>query len=164
SDLLLAHIATQGIEVNVFQGRLELVVAILAGATGGLTHMNPVGRLVGSPPKAVGLHEALQQVKAMAVAILPVPINPAGDLAKKRTGQTTHADPRQDQKAAVVGDPLQSRGALLGRPPDPSVSGSALPGSGSKYQAGQIHARATTNQIVQVLTHRPAIAEVVVRD
>ena len=126
------HIATQRIKVNVLEGSIDPVVPILARPSGGLADPHPIGRLVTGALESVLLHEGLQQVKAMAVAPLPVGIDPGGDLRKNRAGQMPDPDPRQDQKTAVVGDELQALSALLGGPPDPPVSGGALPGSGSK--------------------------------
>ena len=80
---MLAHIARQGIKVDVFAGCLKPVMAVLAGASGGLAYLNPVGRLVRSPTKAIGLDEAFQQQKPMAVALLPVLLNATADLRKK---------------------------------------------------------------------------------
>src|SRR6266852_668445 len=121
------HIATQWIKVNVLEGSIDLVLPILACASGGLTNLDPVGRLVTGASESVLLHKGLQQVNGMAVAPLPVGLDPAGDLSKNMAGQRGHPQPRQDQKTAVVSDEGQALGTLPGRPTNPPISGRALP-------------------------------------
>ena len=96
---------------------MDLIVAMaltLARPSGGLAHVNPVGCLVRGAPESVLLDEGLQQVKAMMVARLPVGIDARSDLRKNMIGQMCDSDPRQDQKATVVGDERQALSALLG--------------------------------------------------
>src|SRR5580704_224036 len=134
----------------------------LARPSGSLAHVNPVGRLVTGAPESVGLHEGLQQIKAMVIASLPVGIDPLGNLRKNMAGQMRNTNPGQDQKATLVGDEGQAASALLSRPTDPLISGSALPGGRSKEQTGQIHSLATADHIAEVLAHGAAIAQVMV--
>jgi hypothetical protein len=96
---------------------MDLIVAMaltLAGPPSGLAHVNPIGRLVRSTPEAVLLDEGLQQVKAMAVAPLPIGIDALSDLAENMISQLCYSDPRQDQIATVVGDERQTPSTLLG--------------------------------------------------
>jgi len=96
---------------------MDLIVAMaltLARPSSGLAHVNPVGRLVSSTPEAVLLDEGLQQVKAMAVAPLPIGVDALRDLRKNMISQLSYSDPRQDQIATVVGDERQTLSALLG--------------------------------------------------
>src|SRR5262249_37190878 len=125
--------------------RIVPMTLTLAGPPGGLAYFDPVGRLIAGAAESVLLHEGLQQMKAMAVTSLPVPIDPSGDLGKEMTGQVWHDHGRQDEKSAVVGDERQALGPLLGRPTDPPITRGALPGGGPKKQARQIRARATAN-------------------
>ena len=62
------------------------VAPTLARPSGGLTDVKPVGRLVTGAPESVLLHESLQQVDAMAVAPLPVGIDPLSNLRKNMAG------------------------------------------------------------------------------
>jgi hypothetical protein len=62
---------------------MDLVVPLapaLARASGGLAHVNPVGRLITGAPESVRFHEGFQQVNAMVVAALPVSVDPPGNL------------------------------------------------------------------------------------
>src|SRR6266404_6214067 len=84
------------------------VALILAGSSGRLAHVNPVGRLVAGPSESVRLHEGLQQVKGVAVAPLPVLVDPPGDLRQKVAGQVRHDHGGQDEESTVVGDEGQA--------------------------------------------------------
>ncbi len=109
-------IGTERIKINVLHGRVDLIVAMaltLARPSGGLAYVNPVGRLVRSAPEAVLLDEGLQQVKAVAVAPLPIGLDALSDLRKNMISQLCDSDPRQDQTTTVVGDERQSLSALL---------------------------------------------------
>ena len=64
--------------------------------------------------------------------------------------------------SSYVRNEWQTLSPLLGGPTNPAVARSALPSGRSKEQASQIHSSATLNQITQVLSHRPAIAKVMV--
>jgi hypothetical protein len=90
------------------------VVLILAGSSGRLADVNPVGRPVTSALESVPLHEALQQVNGMAVAALPVDLDPLGNFRKNMIGQQGRLDPRQEQETTVIGDEGQPSRSLLG--------------------------------------------------
>src|SRR6266705_2725898 len=130
------HIRNQWIKVNVLERSVDLVQPILARPSGGLADLDPVGRLVTGASESVLLHEGLQQIDAMAVAPLPVGIDPGGNLRKNMAGQRLDPNPRQNQKTTVVSNEGQALGALLSRPTNPPVSGSALPGGRSKEKTG----------------------------
>ena len=67
---------------------------ILARASGCLAHMDPVGGLVAGAPESVLLHEGLQQMQAMALAMLPVGIDPPGNVSKNMARQMRNPNPR----------------------------------------------------------------------
>src|SRR5271169_4180654 len=108
--------------------------------------MNPVGCLVAGAGEAILLHEGLQQVQGMAVASLPVSVEAAGDLGKDMAGQGSNVDPGQNQESAVVGDKVQALRALSGRPANPPISRSALPGGRAEEQTSQGLGATTANQ------------------
>ena len=141
--------------------RIVPVALVLARPSGGLPHAHPVGRLVTGAPEPVLLHEGLQHVKGMAVALLPVGGDSLSDLPENMAGQMSRLEPTARSENAVIGDERQAVRALLSRPTNPPIAGSTLPGRRSKEQAGQIDARATSNQVADVLADGPAIAEVV---
>jgi hypothetical protein len=76
--------------------RIITVPMILACSSGGLAHVNPVGGLVAGAVESVLLDEALQQVNRMAVASLPVRLNPARNLRKHMARQVPHLYPGQN--------------------------------------------------------------------
>jgi hypothetical protein len=94
--------------------RIVTVSMVLAGSPGGLTHVNPVGRLVTSALESVLLHKGFQQVNGMVVASLPVRINPVRHLRKNMGGQVADPNPRQNQKATIVSNERQTPSPLLG--------------------------------------------------
>jgi hypothetical protein len=62
------------------------VALTLARPSRRLPDANPIGRLVTGAPKPVLLHEGLQQVKGMAVALLPVGRDSLSHLRENMTG------------------------------------------------------------------------------
>lgn len=151
-------------EVNVLHRRMNRMVPvalILARSSRGLPDAHPVGRTVAGALKPIPLHERFEQMNRMSVTLLPVGGDLPGNLPKNMARQMIDADPRQDEETLVIGDQRQPPRALLGRPANPPIARSALPGRGSKEQAGQIDARATADQVTKVLADGPPIAEVV---
>ena len=113
------------------------VVLILAGSSGRLADVNPVGRPVASALEPVPLHERFQQVNGMAVAALPVGLDPLGNFRKNMIGQLGRLDPRQEQKATVIdesGEVLFAVDLILSYPAIPSLH---APSGGRKLQTSQ---------------------------
>src|SRR5882724_7134616 len=142
--------------------RVVPVALTLASSSGGLAYFDPVGRLVAGAAEPVLLDEGLQQMNGMAVASLPVLINPPGNLCKEMTGQERNDHGGQDEEATVVGDKGQALRPLRGGPTDPPIARRALPSRRAKEQAGQIDAVPAADQVAQVLAHRPAMAQVMI--
>jgi hypothetical protein len=89
---------SQRMEIHVLHRRMHHIVAIAlirAGSPGGLAHMEPIGGLIAGPPEAVLWHESLLQMKGMAVAALPVLVDPPGNLRQQMAGQVGNPHPVQ---------------------------------------------------------------------
>jgi len=89
----------EGIEVNVFDRSVHLVVAVtptLAGPAGGLAHVNPIGGLVAGAGKPVRLDKALQPIQAMMITVLPIGLDALPNLSQNVVGQLRNLDPGQD--------------------------------------------------------------------
>ena len=98
----------------------------------------------------------------MSILGLPVGANPPGDQAQHMTGQMRDLDPAGNEKARVVGQPLQvafARGAI---PAEEGVAVRALPRRRAEQRAGHRTAVPVPDQIAEVLADRVAMAEVVI--
>jgi hypothetical protein len=71
-----------------------------------------------------------------------------------------HSDPRQNQETRVVGYQPKVPLPLLGRPTDKAVPVLTLPSCGSKNRTGQGTLLPILNQVLQVLSNRPAKAQI----
>ena len=67
SEMRMEHFDPHGLGRN-----LDLTMPILAGPTGGLAQVEPVGGFIGGGGKAFGLDKAFDEPNRMAVAALPI--------------------------------------------------------------------------------------------
>jgi hypothetical protein len=158
----LAKLWMQGIEIHVFNGNLlpAPLGAVLTGAALGLPDALPVGGSVAGCAKTLPLHKGLQQIDGMTVFGLPVPTQPPAQVAQNTTGQPRHA--AQHQKAGIVGQEMKVLGAAGVVPPDIMIPSGTLPGRSAKEQAGPGMAVAIANQILQILSDRTAMPQIVI--
>ena len=139
------------------------VRAILATATAGLTHPNPVGR-AHARPRLFGLvDERLQQPGAITIPTLAVVADRPDDPAQHVRGQVAarnagaHQQPAQSQHPVQVGAPARVV------PPDPGVAGPQPPRRCREPHAAQPAMR-RTHQIPQLRAdERTGAARVLVR-
>ncbi len=89
------------------------VALILAGPSGGLADVKPVGRLVTGAGESVLLDKGFQQVNGMAVARCQSALMRRSTWARIWLARLRGADPRQDEKSTVVGNQRQALRALL---------------------------------------------------
>ena len=94
-----AVVAPEWVEPDVLDRQLALLVHIEFAAALGLADKYPVGGAVAGTSEAVGLHEGLQQHRAVAVASLSVVGQPAADTRQHCGSEIAHLHPRQDQEA-----------------------------------------------------------------
>src|SRR5580658_150790 len=121
--------ANQRVHVDVFDGlTVILVVPIHASPSGGLPDMEPVGGPIASAAKALRIYQRFQQQGTNPVASLPVVRYLAGTQRQDLAGQPFDGYPRQDQKPAIVDDPLQVAFSLRFAPSNPGVSRLHPPG------------------------------------
>ena len=61
--------------------------AVLAGASGGLAQVEPVGSAVAGPPETRSVDEGFDQLQGPGICALPVLAQPAQDQAQDLAGQ-----------------------------------------------------------------------------
>ena len=93
SRQLLAIVALQGIEINVFHRHRQVRVTVIATTSPGLADTLPICRLVACAPKAGSFHEGLQTINGVAIARLPILPDAAGHEAENMAGQALDANP-----------------------------------------------------------------------
>lgn len=148
-----APVRAQRQQIHVFDRPLQLMVAILAGASGGGAQGDPIGRAVTGAGEAVPLDEGFQRHDRMGVFGLPVAGDAAGHQPQNMTGQMRDAHAGQEEEAGVVGDPLQAAGTLGRRPTDPGIAGGDFPAGGAKEQTSQRPSVVGAHQVFEVLAH-----------
>src|ERR1019366_2034924 len=121
-------VPVQGVEVDVLDGQGVLVVAVELAASLGAACVDPVRGPVAGAVEPVCLDEGLGEDGGVAVGVLPVGGQPAGDPAQDRGGEVRDADVGQDEEAGVAGDEVQPGFAGGGVPADAGVAGGAFPG------------------------------------
>ena len=139
------------------------VRAILATATAGLTHPNPVRR-AHARPRLFGLvDERLQQPGAIAIQTLAVVADRPDDPAQHVRGQVATHDAGAHQQPAQSQHPVQVRAPARIVPPDPGVAGPQPPRTRRKPDPAQPAMR-RTHQIPQLRAdERTSPARVLVR-
>lgn len=133
----------------------------MPGATGSLAHHLPISCPVASAGEAARINKRLQQKNGVPVFLLPIGGELPGDAPQQMTGQVGHARPRQNQQARVVGEIIQAALPSRRLPTDVLIARPALPGRRAKQHAGQRTARPVPHQVMQILAHATAVAQVV---
>src|ERR1700730_7217253 len=80
-----------------------MVRVIVLAAARGVSQQNPVGGAVTSPAKACGIDKGFHKIDRMLVELFPILRQPLRHATEKVRGQVRYLDPRQNQKACVVG-------------------------------------------------------------
>ena len=153
----------QGIHIHRLARFRRRVPAVLATATAGLTHPNPVGR-AHARPRLFGLvDERLQQPGAIAIQTLAVVADCPDDPAQHVRGQVATHNAGAHQQPAQSQHPVQVRAPARVVPPDPGVAGPQPPRTRREPDAAQPTMR-RTHQIPQLRAdERTGAARVLVR-
>src|SRR5580765_85319 len=77
---------------------------IVLAAAGGSPQQDPVGGAITGSAKAFRIDEGLDEPDRVLIHSLPIARQRCSNAAEYVRGQVRHLDPRQDQKARVVGD------------------------------------------------------------
>src|SRR5208283_647100 len=149
------------IHVDLFDGDLQRVIAILPRAALRLPDPLPVGRLIHRAAKAITFHKRLDQYDRVSVLALPVRRKPPQHAPQDITPQVRNAHPGQNEKFMIVGDAGQVRAPFFLAPANILIALPALPGRRTKQQARQQPPPVLANRILQVLSYRAAGAKIV---
>lgn len=128
----------------------------------GAAHGDPIGRLVASPLEAGGVHEGLQKCEGMMVGLLPIGGEDFGHFPQDMRSQVGNSDPREDKESGILGDEVNILVPLGMVPSDKEIAAPHFPGCGPPTDAGQ-GAILMEGDILEVFSHRLAVAQVVVR-
>src|ERR1019366_4207536 len=101
------EVLAKRVQPAVLDGHDLLVDRALLAAADGLADMDPVGGLVASATVTYRLDEGFEQHRAIAVALMPMVGQLAGDQRQDLRGEPFGLDPGQDQEAGVVDDELK---------------------------------------------------------
>ena len=151
----------QRIPQNLFDRSVRHIAVGLFAASRRLTKQHPVGRSVTGSTESLGIHEGLQKVNRMPVHPLPVIGDPRRHAAENVRRQMFDPDPRQNEKAGVVGDEADIAAPRFGAPADITVATAQVPRRRGPGQAGD-RPPLRPHQILQVFSHRLLIAEIMV--
>jgi hypothetical protein len=100
---------------------------LLPRAPGRLANPLPIGSPISGPLEAADLDKALQQGQLDSKACAPILRQASNQLGQEVTGQVFDSHPRQEQKAAVIGHPVQMKAPRLMAPADESIPIGAVP-------------------------------------
>jgi len=95
--------------------------AVIASASSGRTHVEPVGGSVATAAETILLDEGLQQYGRVPILSLKILRYLASGFGEDMAGQILDPNPGENEKSAVVENPLQSPLPLLPIPADPKV-------------------------------------------
>jgi hypothetical protein len=122
----------------------------------------PIGRPISRCFEAADFDKALQQGQLDSKPCAPILRQAPSQLGQEVTGQVSDSNPRQQQKAAVIGDALQMKAPLLIAPADKSIPIRAVPSGRSDQMHRQIASPSVLDQIEQVTTHGPIASQVMI--
>ena len=137
-------------------------MAVVAAASGGVSNALRVRRAVTRAGKALTFDEGLEQHERMGILRLPVAAYLPSDTPENMTGQVRHLHPGHDEEAHVVRHQRQGTFSPRWVPADKALSGGHLPCRSAEEQAREHPTLTVVHEVMQILSHGPAIAEVVV--
>ena len=123
--------------------------------------MHPVGSTVAGSAKTGGVHQRFQQQRTMPIVAFPIARHVPRTQRENFARQSFDAHPRQDEKSAVIHDPLQVASPLLVAPSDPRVPSLHLPGRRGPEQTCQLPLP-IPHPVAQVRAERHATSEIVI--
>jgi len=134
----------------------------LPGAALALPYGYPIGGFIARPFEMIAFNEGLHQMNGMCVFVPPIFPDTAHDTGKDVARHVWHADGGQDKEPALGGHEVDMFLPGFRIPANEGLTRLGLPGSGAEEQAGNIPAVTITNQILQVLSHGPIEAHLMV--
>ena len=152
---------TSGNASTSFTGRFGSMVGQRCPRPNVCPKHDPVRRPVTRSPMPRRIHERLQKIHRMPVDPLPVQRQQAHHSPQHVRGQMRHLDPRRDEETAVVRQEMPVPPFRLHRPADELVPASQAVGRRRPCQRRH-HAIAGIDQVLQLLSHRLNVAQLVV--
>ncbi len=152
--------SAQRINVKILDRHGVLLMTVMAAATLRGAQPLPVGRAITGARKSIPLHKRFHPLHGMTVLFHPIPPQSRRGQTQKVAGQMRHANPRQNEKPAVVGQTAQAGSPTLLLPADELIAGGDFPGRRAKEQTGPRLIGRAPDQLSDVLARRPAIAQV----
>ena len=150
--------------MDIFNGDVQRVVAVLSTASLSLADAGPVRSAVAGALETGTVDEGLDQVDGVAILGLPIGREAAGKTCEHVRGQMWNANPGEYKEADVVGNPRKALGPSRFVPADELVARVYPPRGGTEERAADVAALAVTDEISHVLAHGPAQTEIVIAD
>ena len=125
----LSEVAVEGIAPDGFERAVGPVGLVILAATGGCAQVDPIGSLVASPSKEVGVDEGFEPVDGVGIKSGPVSADGCGGSGQQVGSQIRNMDPGKHKEARVVGQKMQVLLPQLSIPSDEAVPASDMPWS-----------------------------------
>ncbi len=99
----LTEIGMEGIDQDIFDRHLKVVVAILAASSLGVANMPKSSCAIACAPKAILINENLHQIAGIAVLGLPIRVQTPQYPGEAVAGEMGHTHMGGYQKSGVIG-------------------------------------------------------------
>jgi hypothetical protein len=96
------EVSSQRIEIDILDAAVKQVQMPSFGHPFGLSGMDPVGRLIAGPPKAISFHKSFQKMNGMVVSPDPISRDPFGVEGEDLGCQALQRNPGKHEKAGIV--------------------------------------------------------------
>jgi integrase len=120
---------------------------------------HPVGRPITRAAVAFGIDEGLEEIDGVPVDPFPVRRDSSRHLTENVRRQMRDTDPRQNERARIIGEKADITAPRLCRPADKAVAGAQMPRRRRPGQAGDRASR-RIHQIFEVFPHLCSVKKV----
>jgi len=149
----------QRITENFLAGTIRPMPLICLATSCGTPQKQPVGGSIPCSIKTLWIDKALEVVQPVGIGLLPVATQPLGHTSQQMRGQMRDFDPRQHQKAPVVGNGVDVFRPCLCRPTDKALARGQVRRCRTPCETGN-RPIFGLDQVSQALTNRTGITEV----
>jgi len=157
-----SEVFVEGVEVDILDGRVVLVLAIQFASALGLPYVNPVGGAVAGAGKTFPFDESLEKHRFVLVAGVPIAGELFGDNGEYFRCEISRTHPGQYEKPGVVYDEVEVLRALLGRPSDIVVAWGDFPCRGAETEDGQELALGAENEVADLSAGKGLVPKIVI--
>lgn len=157
----LAELPRERQPEDFFDGTVLAMSKIVFAAPRGASHVDPVRRPVTGSPEAIRIDERLREPDRVSIQTLPIARQHSCHATENVSSQVRYSNPRQYQKASVVGDESDIALARLLIPADKTIPAAQMPWRRTPSHTGD-RPSVGPHQILEMLAHRLLVAQIVV--